>query len=65
MDSTPDTGRREPSSASSPIHRVSSASSNRICPLASRIPAAMAKSKAEPSLRTSAGARFTVIRSIG
>src|SRR5881409_3545190 len=36
-----------------------------ICSVAARIPTAIGRSKAEPSLRMSAGARFTVMRFSG
>lgn len=51
--------------ASSPISSVFIMRSCRSCPLVERIPAAIAKSNADPSLRISAGAKLTVIRCSG
>ncbi len=63
--STPRTGRTRPSRANSPTKREFSLTSGGIAPAAARIPTAMGTSKAAPSLRRSAGARFTVIRRNG
>ncbi len=60
MGSTPRTGKTSPESASSPVK--SGGRSGRVSrPAATRMPRAMGKSKAAPSLRRSLGARFTVI----
>ena len=59
--STPRTGTSEPSRASSPISSVSSSRGITDCRMAARMLTAMDRSKAAPSLRTSAGLRFTVV----
>jgi AcrR family transcriptional regulator len=53
------------SSDSSPTTRARSRRPGFTRPVAQRIPTAVGRSKAAPSLRRSAGARLTVIRSIG
>ena len=58
--STPRTARTRPSSASSPTNRDSCAQSSGNNPDPVRIPTAIGRSYAAPSLRMSAGARFTV-----
>ncbi len=65
MGSTPRTGRTRPSRASSPTKREVSFTSAGRAPAAVRMPMAMGTSKAAPSLRRSAGARFTVMRRSG
>ena len=62
--STPRTGWIWPSSASSPT-TASGAVRTLTIPVAVRMPRAIGRSNAEPSLRRSAGARFTVTRSFG
>jgi len=57
----PRTARMRPSNINSPIATVLENSGADICPSAARIPRAMGKSNAAPSLRMSAGARFTVM----
>ncbi len=57
----PGTGRISPPSDSSPIN-AGLARPARICSDPSRIPMAIARSREEPALRNSAGARLTVIR---
>ena len=59
---TPPTGRTRPSSASSPTAATPIRPSYGIWPEAARIASAIGRSKPEPSLRSSAGARLTVIR---
>src|SRR5262245_35640759 len=54
-----------PSSASSPTTAKAPAAWSLRHPVAARMPRAIGRSKEAPSLRTSAGARFTVIRSWG
>ena len=54
--------RTRPSSASSPTAACSSSRSCGICRDAARIASAIGRSNAEPSLRSCAGARLTVIR---
>src|SRR5690606_34837856 len=63
--STPCTGRRAPERASSPRNSCPSRRSRGTCPLAARMPRAMARSKRQPSLGRSAGARLTVTRPAG
>ena len=58
--STPRTARTRPSSASSPTNSDSCAQSSGNSPDPVRIPTAIGRSYAAPSLRMSAGARFTV-----
>jgi hypothetical protein len=60
--STPRTPRIVPSSPSSPSTIRSSSAARGIVPSATSVARAMGRSKAVPSLRTSAGARFTVTR---
>ena len=60
--STPETGRTPPSRETSPVIRKSDSAVAGSCPLAPRMPRAMGRSKAGPSLRMSAGARFTSTR---
>ena len=62
---TPGTGRTRPSSASSPCTAWRSSSSSGTCPEAARIASAIARSNDEPSLRSAAGARLTVMRARG
>ena len=62
---TPRTGRTLASSDSSPITSARSRRPGFTSPVAERMPIAIGRSKAAPSLRRSAGARLTVIRSIG
>ncbi len=64
MGSTPDTGRRVPSSASSPRKAASSGTSSS-WPLAVSTASSRGKSYTGPVLRTSAGARLTVMRRSG
>ena len=59
---TPCTGRTAPDSASSPKHSICSKAQAGTCPLAARMPKAIARSKRPPSLGKSAGARFRVMR---
>jgi len=65
MGNSPVTGRRLPSSDSSPSRSTPSRRAGRSCPVAARIPTAMGRSKAGPALRTSAGARLMVILRAG
>ena len=58
----PGSGRIEPSSASSPASHHRSSTSPGSCSEATRIAAAIARSKPGPALRRSAGARLAVIR---
>ena len=62
---TPPTGRSRPSRASSPTAACSASRSRGICPEAARIERAIGRSKPEPSFRSPAGARLTVIRRSG
>ena len=62
MGSTPFTPRMPPSRESSPMNSLPSTLSWGRYPEAARIPTAMGKSRAEPSLRRFAGARLTVMR---
>ena len=55
----PRTGFTAPSSDNSPTNIVSARRVSKTCCVAARIPTAIGKSKPEPSLRRSAGARFT------
>src|SRR3990172_2699565 len=61
MGKAPRTGRTPPSSPSSPTMTYPSAVPPS-CPVAARIPIAIGRSNAEPSFRTSAGARLMVMR---
>ena len=61
----PCTGLIAPDSASSPKHSTCSSATAGSCPLAARMPRAMARSKRPPSLGRSAGARLRVIRRAG
>ena len=54
-----------PSSDSSPSSRTSSTSRRAMSPDAASTPSAIGRSNEEPALRMSAGARLTVMRSIG
>ncbi|CAB4959694.1 unannotated protein [freshwater metagenome] len=65
MGSTPGTCRKVPSSPSSPRNARSSMAAGESCSLATSTPIAMARSRAEPILRTDVGARFTVVRLSG
>ena len=60
--STPRTGRSAPSSPSSPRASTGAVRAAGSWPVATRRPNAIGRSKAVPSLRMSAGARFTVTR---
>ncbi len=62
---TPSTLRRAPVRASSPRNSYWLKSCCGICPLAAKMPKAMAKSKRPPSFGRSAGARLTVMRLAG
>src|SRR5690606_35030799 len=62
---TPLTGRRVPSSPSSPRKPWPRARSGEPTPMATRMPAAMGRSKRGPSLRRPAGARLMVTRPRG
>ena len=62
---TPPTGRRRPSSASSPIAACPLSRSGETWRDAPRIERAIGRSKPDPSFRSPAGARLTVIRRIG
>src|SRR5881628_3296656 len=65
IDRAPRTAWTRPSSPSSPrTHQPSSAGSD-VLPSAARMPRAIGRSNAAPSLRTPAGARFTVTRFVG
>ena len=64
MGSTPDTGRRLPSSASSP-RKAASFGGGSICPAEERTASSRGRSYTGPVLRTSAGARLTVMRRSG
>ena len=64
MGKMPAKGRSLPSSASSPKNTVP-AHSPASCPVAFKMPTAMARSKYEPSFFRSAGARLTVIFWVG
>ena len=57
--STPRTGLSEPSSDSSPTNIVPATAPASMRPIAARIPTAIGRSKPDPSLRRSAGARLT------
>ena len=61
MGSTPRTGRSVPSSDSSPTSIVPARRSGATRPMAARMPTAIGRSNPAPSLRRSAGARFTTI----
>ena len=63
--STPRIGRKLPSSPSSPALQISLLLAASSWPLASSSPRAIGRSKAGPSLRRSAGARFTTTRVSG
>ena len=63
--SAPRTGRSSPVSDSSPQTAQPPSGSCGTCSLAASTPTAIARSKLGPSLRTCAGARFTVIRFCG
>ena len=63
--STPRIGRMWPSSESSPMAIEFSMSPGLRMPVAERMPSAIGRSKAAPSLRSSAGARLIVMRSTG
>ena len=64
-DRAPGTCRRVPSRPSSPTNARSPTASAGTWPLATSTPTAMARSRAEPILRTEVGARFTVVRLSG
>ena len=64
MGSTPVTGRRAPLRLSSP-RKAASSGRGRISSAAARMPSRMGRSYTVPSLRTRAGARFTVMRLTG
>ncbi len=61
----PGMGRIAPSSDSSPAKTRPTIADAFSCPEATKSPTAMGKSKPDPSLRKSAGAKLTVIRRIG
>ena len=64
--STPRVGCMAPSSDSSPTHAARRRGrARRARPPAARTPSAIGRSKPAPTLRTSAGARFTVMRCVG
>ena len=63
--STPRTERRQPSRPSSAIHTTSAIASAATRPAAARMAMAMARSNRDPTLRTSAGSRASVIRRFG
>ena len=60
--SVPDTGRMRPSSASSPTAACSASRSGGSCRVAPSTASEIGRSNPEPSLRSAAGARLTVIR---
>ena len=62
---TPPTGRSRPSSASSPTTACARSDAASTCPEAARIANAIERSKADPSLRSPAGARLTTTRPFG
>ena len=63
--STPATGRTAPSSPSSPMAAARGRARSRLWPVAQSKARAIGRSNAGPSLRTSAGARLTVMRREG
>ena len=60
--SVPATGRTRPSSASSPTAACSASRSGGSCRVAASTASAIGRSKPDPSFRSAAGARLTVIR---
>ena len=64
-DRVPRTGTKRPSRESSPISSTRLTSTGFTCRVAMISATAMDRSKAAPSLRTSAGERFTVTRPVG